>query len=376
MKEFTFIHTADLHIGAQCGYLGTLSSRRRSEVLVTFRRICLYCQQNNIPLLVIAGDLFDSNSIDDYFIDEVFSAFSDIPETKIVFAAGNHDPLTADSPFWGRTLPENVTLLPTNDTCVTFEELGVRIYGCSFSSVYEEKITSFKYAPPQDDIFNIMVLHGDSENSSSSYRAISSEFIADSGMDYIALGHIHAATPLRRAGNTYYAYCGCPEGQGFDETGEKGIYRVTLTKNKTTAELIPCAARRHIICEPDISGVTSSSGAARFVIDYLKENFGENYTQNLYKIILKGTVSNQLTLNIGEITAEVCANVFFAKIKSNVRREVDYVSLAKEQTLRGIFVKKMLERISAAQEDERVNLENALSIALEAFEGEVECLED
>ena len=376
MKEITFIHTADLHIGAQCGYLGTLGQRRRSEVLVTFRRITHYCKEHSIPFLIIAGDLFDSNNVDEYLIDEVFSAFGDIPETKIIFAAGNHDPLTSDSPFLSRELPPNVTVLPTKDTMLSFDEPRIRIYGRSFSNVYEDKITDFEYTPPQDDYFNLMVLHGDAENSGGAYRAIPTEFIEKSGMDYIALGHVHSATPLKKAGNTYYAYSGCPDGQGFDEAGQKGFYLVTLKNGKAKAELVPCAARMHIVCEADITGVTSSTGAARAVLSLLKENYGEDYTENIYKIILTGTVSRELTLNMDEIVAELSANVFFAKFKNKVRREADYASLAKEQTLKGIFVKKMLEKIAAAKEDERETLENALSLALEAFEGEVDCIED
>ena len=42
-------------------------------------------------------------------------------------------------------------------------------------------------------------------------------------MDYIALGHIHKFSGIKRIGNTYYAYSGCPEGRGFDEEGDKGI---------------------------------------------------------------------------------------------------------------------------------------------------------
>lgn len=376
MKEITFVHTADLHIGARCSYLGTLDRRRQSEVMVTLRRITDYCKSENIPLLLIAGDLFDSNSIDSYFIDEVFAIFEEANDIRIIFAAGNHDPLTADSPFLNRELPKNLTVLGIEDSSVTFDDLGVRVFGRSFGSVYEEKISTFSVAPENDDYINLMVLHGDSQNTSGTYRAIPSTFISESGMDYIALGHIHAATPLEKTGDTYYAYSGCPDGQGFDEAGEKGFYRVTVKNKKAAATFIPSCSRQHIVCDCDITGATSNSAIGALILNFLKANYGENFADNIYKITLKGTIPSDLTVNVSEVAAQICTNVFFAKLKSKVKHKVNLKELANEQTLRGIFVKKMLVRIEKADASQKATLENALELALNAFEGEVNCLED
>lgn len=376
MKEINFVHTADLHIGSRCSYLGTLDRRRQSEVMVSLRRIVNYCKSENIPLLLIAGDLFDSNSVDSFFTDEVFTIFEESEDIRIIFAAGNHDPLTADSPFLNRELPKNLTVLDVEDSCVTFDDLGVRIFGRSFGSVYEDKITGFSLKPENDDYINLMVLHGDSENTSGAYRAIPSTFIGESGMDYIALGHIHTASPLEKIGNTYYAYSGCPDGQGFDEAGEKGFYRVTIKNKKATSVFVPSCSRQHIVCDCDITGATSNSAIGVLILNFLKANYGENFADNIYKITLKGTIPSDLTVNLGEIAAQVCSNVFFAKLKNKVKHQVYLEELAKEQTLRGIFVKKMLERIEKSDASQKAMLENALELTLDAFEGEVNCLED
>ena len=39
MNSVSILHTADLHIGAQCSYLGTEAAIRRREVLKTFENI-------------------------------------------------------------------------------------------------------------------------------------------------------------------------------------------------------------------------------------------------------------------------------------------------------------------------------------------------
>jgi DNA repair exonuclease SbcCD nuclease subunit len=56
---------------------------------------------------------------------------------------------------------------------------------------------------------------------------VTQEQIRDSGLDYLALGHIHKSGRLR-FGETLCAWPGCPMGRGYDETGEKGVYIVTL----------------------------------------------------------------------------------------------------------------------------------------------------
>ena len=66
-----------------------------------------------------------------------------------------------------------------------------------------------------------MALHGDALNAGSPYNAVTREQIAASGLCYLALGHIHEKSGLQRAGETFYAWPGCPMGRGFDELGQK-----------------------------------------------------------------------------------------------------------------------------------------------------------
>ncbi len=77
------------------------------------------------------------------------------------------------------------------------------------------------------------------------YAPISKASIAGSGLDYLALGHIHQYSGLQREGDTYWAYPGCPEGRGFDEPGDKGVLWVEADAGEFTAEFSPCARRRY-----------------------------------------------------------------------------------------------------------------------------------
>ena len=61
--------------------------------------------------------------------------------------------------------------------------------------------------------------------------------MAASGLDYLALGHIHMAGNFT-AGRTLCGWPGCPMGRGYDERGEKGVYLVTL-EDTATLEFLP-----------------------------------------------------------------------------------------------------------------------------------------
>ncbi len=371
MPSLKFLHTADVHIGAANGYLGHLASRRQKETVATFRRMALYCEQNAIPLMVIAGDLFDSNKIDTSLISEVFGIFSEYSSVKFVFSAGNHDPLSSDSPFLNEKLPKNVFVISNDEDFIFLEDLNTKIYGRSFKSVFEGAFEGFN-ANVTKDTFNIAVLHGELLNSSSDYRFIDTEKIENSGMDYIALGHVHSASPVKKAGNTAYAYCGCPEGQGFDELGEKGAYEIQITNGVLKSKFIPFAVRQHILCRVDISGCLTTEMIISAVINHLKENYGEDFSNNLYKIELTGTLPADFSLRPQSVLAGLSPLVFFVKLKNSTEKEFDYTLIAKEHTLRGIFVRKILGRLDTAKPQEVPLLKRALALGLNAFEGEVD----
>ena len=370
MNNVKILHTADIHIGARDAFLGTAAESRRFETLLTFERIVDLAQEKGADILAIAGDLFESNTVEAAFVEGVFNKIAQVPKIKVVFAAGNHDPLTADSPFLTHTLPENLYLLPTKDSVITFEDIKAKVYGRSFESVYLKGQEEFTIAADNDYI-NIMVQHGELRaDLGSDYNSITPKFVKKSGMDYIALGHVHAHTPIGKIENTYFAYCGCPEGQGFDELDQKGVYFGTVSKSGCEMEFIPVSKRQHIVRKIDITG---AEDIASKVLDDLKANF-EGFADNLYKIELVGSIPPETQLNLAEITARLSAVLYFVKLRDKTEFAIDLELLATEPTLKGVFVKNMLEKLKTADDKDAVT--RALNIGLRAFNSEVKYNED
>ncbi len=371
MNSVKILHCADIHIGAAESSLGVLAESRRAETLITFEKIINLAKETAVDILLIAGDLFNSNNIEKSFIDRVFECFASIPDIKIVYAAGNHDPLNADSPFKKYTLPQNVFVLDTNDCFVEFPHINTRVYGKSFKEVYMQGQPRFSLET-DNSFINIMCIHGELRSDlGSDYNSITNEFIENSGMDYIALGHVHKRTDVGKIGNTYLSYCGCPEGQGFDELGEKGVYLGEISKSDRNLQFIPLAKRMHLAEGINISELTTSNEIAEHIINFIKEKYPQNYADNLYKIILTGELDDGVIISLPEITTRLNDVFYFVKLRDKTQIKLDFEAISQENTLKGIFVKNMLNRIKNANEDERPILKEALNIGLKAFNGEV-----
>lgn len=371
MNSVKILHCADLHIGAAESFLGTRSDSRQAETLITFEKIINLAKENSVDVLLIAGDLFNSNTIEKTFVDRVFECFEAVPDIKIVYAAGNHDPLNSESPFKKYALPENLFVLDTKDCYVEFADLKTRVYGKSFKEVYMKGEPHFSITPDTSYI-NLMCIHGELRSDlGSDYNSITGEFIENSGMDYIALGHVHKRTDIGKIGDTYLSYCGCPEGQGFDELGEKGIYLGEISKGGCSLQFVPTAKRMHNAESIDIIGLLTSNEIASHIIETVKQKYPDNFADNLYKIVLTGHVDETADISVPEIASRLNEAVYFAKVKNKTEIKVDFVSLSQEKTLKGVFVKNMLAKIESADEAEKERLKAALNMGLKAFGGEV-----
>ncbi|MBR6533619.1 MAG: DNA repair exonuclease [Clostridia bacterium] len=371
MNSVKILHTADIHIGAADAFLGANADSRRFETLLTFENIIDLATQNDVDIIAIAGDLFDSEKPQDTFINAVFKKIAAVPQIKVVYCAGNHDPLNSESPFLNNSLPENLYVFPEKDTCFTFEDIMVRVYGRSFTSAHLQGQEEFTLEVPKDDYINIMVQHGELKGDlNSDYNAITPRFIKKSGMDYIALGHVHKHTPVGKIENTYFAYCGCPEGQGFDELDQKGIYIGQIEKGKANLEFIPVSKRQHIHETIDVTGI---SDITTHTLTVLQQKY-ENFADNLYKIELIGEIDEDFDLNLSEITTRLKERLYFAKVKDSTEYKIDLDTLAKEPTLKGVFVKNMLSKMKNT--DNPLQIKKALKLGLKAFSREVKYNED
>ena len=80
-----------------------------------------------------------------------------------------------------------------------------------------------------DERWTLALVHGDGVTPGSAYCPVTPAQVKQSGLHYLALGHIHQPGSFR-SGDTLCGWPGCPMGRGWDETGERGVYIVEVAE--------------------------------------------------------------------------------------------------------------------------------------------------
>ena len=187
-------------------------------------KIADLCLRENCDLVLLSGDIFDSITGWES-ADIVRNALRDCG-VPVFIAPGNHDYLTSSSPWLAISWPENVYIFTVGMQSVSMPKLDCRIYGAGYRGMEcSPLMENFKAEGPER--YKIAVLHGDPMRLRSPYCPVTTAQVRDSGLDYVALGHIHKCGSFR-AKQSLCGWPGAPMGRGFDETREKGVYIVEL----------------------------------------------------------------------------------------------------------------------------------------------------
>ncbi|MCL2838394.1 MAG: DNA repair exonuclease [Oscillospiraceae bacterium] len=360
------LHCADIHFDSPltANLPAVLADRRGEELRETFSKIIEYAK--NVDILLIAGDLFNSAFVSRETITFLIGKFAQIPDTAVFIAAGNHDFLSPNSYYKTVDFGKNVYVFSEKFEKIEIPRLQTAVFGVSQSQAHHSE-TLVRELDVNKNYTNIMLLHGEVvSGENSEFHPISREFIENSGMDYVALGHVHKYSGINRAGTTAWAYSGIPEGRGFDELGDKGFIMGEVTNSGVDLEFITCCKRRHYALELEIpSDVLDSEARAQFLVDSVLD-VGTN--DDLYKISIVGEVPSKYPINLDIIADKLNSALYFAKISDDTIFEYDYDELAKESGVRGLFVKNMRARIYNTEGEERVIAELALKYGLKAME--------
>ena len=332
------LHAADLHLDSPFQALSREKARqRREEQRALLGRIAQAARERKADLAVFAGDLFDSENIysdTGRILEEVLSAM-DIP---VFIAPGNHDWYGPRSAWTRLRFRENVHLFRTPEiTSVDLPALGARVWGTAFTGKHRTPPLMDFEAEKDGDTVDILVLHGEVGNPASPYGAVTEEQLRRSGMDYVALGHVHSAGGLRRAGDTFYAWPGCPEGWGFDETGEKGVLLAELSPGECRTEFLPMAGRRYEI----LSLVMPEAGGA----DALAARLPRDTEKDIYRLILTGQTDAAPDLEALKRALE--GRFFSLELKDETERCRDIWAERGRDSLKGLFLERLWRQLQA-----------------------------
>ena len=213
------LHSADWHLDSPfAGHSEENQHLLRRLLRRIPDKLADLCIREKCDLVVLCGDLFDGIPTPESL--HVLRSALRRMEVPVVIAPGNHDFCSPNSPYSTEEWPENVHIFTKPQiTSLAFPELDARIYGAGYEAMDCPGLLK-DFQRSGNERWHIGALHGEI-SISSPYCPMTKDQIRQSGLDYLALGHIHKAGSLR-CGKTLSAWSGCPMGRGYDELGIKG----------------------------------------------------------------------------------------------------------------------------------------------------------
>lgn len=347
MSMIKLLHAADLHLDSPFeGLPEAKAAQRRIEQRELLGRIADAARDEQVQLVLLSGDLLDSDSAYGETAEELVRTLAGIP-APVVIAPGNHDYYSRRSPYYRLHFPSNVHIFTENRIeCIEMPEIGVRVYGAAFTDKYSEGLLSGFSVEKKPDTIDIMCIHGE-VNKASQYNPVSEDDIAASNIDYIALGHIHQGSGLKKAGNTYYSWPGCPEGRGFDELGEKYINLVGIADGECRIMPVSVSSRKY-----EILTVEMGENEA---LEAIENALPESTENDIYRIILRG--ESDCAPDITKLKESLENRFFSLQLRDETSLRRDIWEKAGEDSLRGLFLQKlkdMLERAGSDAEKEKI----------------------
>lgn len=355
-----FLHMADLHLDTKFDSLSQINGlpqKRRLEQRKALKQMIEYIKENEIEMFLISGDLYEQKYIRKSSIEYINNLFKEIPNVQIFIAPGNHDPYIANSFYSSYPWSENVHIFKENIEKIDYKD--IHIYGFGFTDYYckQSEIEEIEIENKKD--INILITHGALDGSSDElreYNPIRETKLKKLGFDYIALGHIHKPY-YNEEKNQKIVYPGSPISLGFDELGTHGVISGEISKKELKLEFIQIDTREYVEKEIDITNLSSTEE----IIEKI-----ENLTldeKNLYKIILIGRRYFPIKL---EEVANLINIENIVKIRNHTKPGIDIEKLAQENTIKGIFVRRILERKEKENLDEDF-IEKTIEIGLEVL---------
>ena len=316
------IHCADIHLDSplNSNFDFEKAKLRKNEILLSFGRLIDFAKDNDVNVVIIAGDLFDSSVVSSKTERFIFDKISSAKDIDFLYLKGNHDA----GIIFREKLPENFK--PFCDGFLRFDYDNVSIGGI------ELNCDNYDLIDFESDKYNIAVMHGSTDNSSDNCY-VNLNMLKNRNIDYLAFGHIHKGKNGRLDDRGVYYQCGCLEGRGFDECLEKGFVLIDTDEKKY--EFIPFSSRIIYDIFVDISSENSHSG----IVEKISVAVEDVSKESIIRITLIGKTDASVVKDASLIMPYFENEFFCFSLKDESAVNIDYNSYKNDISLKGEFVR-------------------------------------
>lgn len=326
-----FMHIADVHLGVQPDRGKPWSETRAREVTEAFDRALSIVEEEQVSLLLIAGDLFHAPPAISQ-LKEIDYKLSKLSRTWTVIIAGNHDYMSPEGAYAGYRFQTKTVCLPADRVAsVYIRELGVCVTGRSYDrreipeGIYDDA------QPVREDTFNFLLAHG----GDLAHAPLKKQRLLDAGFDYIALGHIHKPEVLVQ---DKMAYAGSLEPIDYTDVGDRGYIIGEIAEGRCHTEWKKINVRSYINLslrvKPEYSGAQ--------IIDAIEREIHRLGSENIYRILLRGEKSDEVQPDFHALTTRYMISMVEDLTRGAL--DVDALLSGNEENLIGQFIMQLKDK--------------------------------
>jgi len=352
------LHTADVHLGARHADLGEQAAAQRERQFAAFKATIDLALAEKVDVVLIAGDLFDSNSQPKRSVERVAAELKRLSEKKIrtVIIPGTHDVYDRSSVYRAHDIAAMSKTAAGDDlvTVLTSDRPDVHLAACD--AVIHTRVFDTKRAPqnPLGDLhvgsdkratWKIGLLHAAVSipgKTDADEVVVTKEEIAATGLDYLALGHWHS-TQRGTAGAVTYAYSGSPEPVAVDQDKAGKVLLVTLDnalgQKAVAIEERQVGRTKFEKVEVDAAAITSQPA--------LVERLAAKADKDLVlDVRLVGVKADELDIDVDEVETQIRGSFLKVRVRDLSMPAMTEGILPPPDTIAGAFIREVEGRIA------------------------------
>jgi DNA repair exonuclease SbcCD nuclease subunit len=354
------LHTADVHLGARHADLGDRAATQRERQFAAFVATVDLALAEKVDLVLIAGDLFDSNVQPKRSVERAAAQLKRLVDARIriVIAPGTHDVFDRASIYRAYDLPalagavgsDLVTVLDPDHPEVHLKPLDLIVHGRCFATkrAPQSPLAGLDVAKDDRAAWHVGLLHAAlaiEGKTDGDDVVITSDEIAASHLDYLALGHWHSTTK-GKAGRTTYAYSGAPEPIALDQDRAGNVLLVGLDapdgKKQVSVEERKVGRTRFERIQLDAAAVGSQP--------QLLAKLAERADPDLViDVELIGVRPDELDVHVEEVESELADRFLKVRVRDRSVAPLPDGPIPSPDTVLGAFIRDLEARIAEVE---------------------------
>ena len=357
------LHMADVHLGARHTDLGDQAAAQRERQFGAFKAAVDLAIAEKVDVVLIAGDLFDSNTQPRRSVERVAAELKRLVAAKIrtVLIPGTHDVYDRSSLYRVHDLAalagsgeddDLVTVLTPELPSVHLATCDVIVHGPVFATkrAPHSPLRDLKAVGGEGATWHVGMVHGSlaiPDRTDRDEVVFTRDEIEATGLDYLALGHWHSAQQ-GKAGATTWAYSGAPEPVAVTQDGAGKVLLVELneTSGKRSVAIEERVVGKTRFEKLDIDASTVADQPAVVAAITAKAD-----PDLVLDARLTGVRPDELDVSIEEVEDQVKGGFLKIRFRDLSMPALTQGNLPSPDTIPGAFIRNVEGRIAELEAD-------------------------